>query len=151
MDHHCPWVGNCIGYYNYKFFMNMLYTVMLLTIIIVVSTRRLVHFTLLSTTVEPEVVYFVVFCYFTTFALMLLITLFFSFHVYLMVNNYTTIEFCEKRQESEQFKDSPYNRGWYLNFKAVLGNNPIFWPFPIAPDYEGEGLYFKLREDIDFN
>jgi len=116
MDHHCPWVGNCIGFYNYKFFMSMLFSVTLLVNVVWIQTRSLVNVALLSVDAESEVVFFIVMCFFLAFTLALLVSVFFAFHIYLMCSNYTTIEFCEKRKDKEQFKVSPYNRGFWHNF-----------------------------------
>ena len=73
-----------------------------------------------------------------------IITLFFLFHLWLVSNQYSTIEYCEKRRSrSGIFNErSPYDLGTLQNLKSVLGNNVFLWFFPIDRDYSGQGLYF---------
>ena len=72
----------------------------------------------------------------------LILTPFTGFHLWLVANNKTTLEYCERSNPSIS-----YDFGIFHNFCQVFGYNPLFWLFPIqtAP---GEGIGFDRRKVI---
>ena len=124
MDHHCPWVANCIGFYNYKYFMNMLFYTTYLVWFIVGTTTGLVQEVLITDTIDYKIAYYIITSYLLSVVLGLVITGFFTFHLWLISKQYTTIEFCEKRSDGDSnFKTSPYNLGFFRNLQNDLGKN----------------------------
>jgi hypothetical protein len=73
-----------------------------------------------------------------------LLTLFVSFHVYLMFNGMTTIEFCEKSKR-RNFVCPNYSKGFLGDIKTVLGDNVLLWLLPMSPP-SGDGMTF-VSED----
>ena len=133
MDHHCPWVANCIGFYNYKYFLNMLFYTSITTMQVAVTTFPLVQLPLYDNTVNYAAAYYVLTTYILNATLCLIITGFFCFHIYLLMNNSTTIEYCEKRAETYVYpRLSPYNLTIRKNVIAVLGSNVFTWFMPFC-------------------
>jgi hypothetical protein len=63
----------------------------------------------------------------------------------MILNNYTTIEFCEKkRKDIPGYENSPFLMdGWKKNFKEALGERPWLWVLPVFDRVQGSGLYYR--------
>merc|ERR1711934_1259357 len=151
MDHHCPWINNCVGYYNYKFF--YLFITYALLILVWVSTTSFLNF--LRSVASPDVLDFgsdsfmIVFCwlYCTLFGVAL--GGFVTFHTYLLVQNFTTIELVEKKGSPARGKQyvHPWDLGAVENIEESLGQNPLLWMIPTRVGMRGNGVRFHASHE----
>jgi len=141
MDHHCPWIYNCVGYRNHKYFFLLLLYSAFCTQWITWTMLESVEADF-STSSSFSSMFFVLFGETLAAFMGFMVTGFFAFHVWLMMKSMTTIEFCEKNMKSKGHGASLYDRGPYGNVCAVLGDNPLLWLLPLNPPVEGNGIYF---------
>jgi len=141
MDHHCPWIYNCVGFKNQKFFFQLLFYTFVCT--------QLISWTMFSSmkqALDEDQDFYNMFALLFGETLCgflgIMATAFFGFHIWLMSKAMSTIEFCEKSMKKTGYNHSAYDRGICANFADVLGDWPWLWLLPIA-DYKGDGLSFK--------
>jgi len=139
MDHHCPWLYNCVGFANHKFFFLLLFYSAIDTHFI--TWTMLESVTVALDPATPFLRMFLLLFGETLAGLIALAsTMFFVFHVWLMFRAMTTIEFCEKSVKRVQ-KTNSFDWGIMRNMQAVLGSNTLLWLLPCSPP-EGDGLSF---------
>lgn len=151
MDHHCPWIMNCVGFRNHKFFFLLVVYAVANCFYITFTIVESVHRTTIEET-PPTNRFLLVLGMMLAIIMGILMTGFLSFHTWLMFQGMTTIEFCEKTLSSgpgfnSASKHVSYDKGIWMNLKAVLGPKPLLWLLPLAPP-EGTGLYFSNSSSL---
>jgi hypothetical protein len=57
----------------------------------------------------------------------------------------STIEQREKITKLTNTSLFPFDIGFYSNWCAVFGNNPIFWFLPLNSNYSGYGVLYESK------
>ncbi|CAK9438957.1 uncharacterized protein LODBEIA_P31810 [Lodderomyces beijingensis] len=170
MDHYCPWFAICIGFFNYKFFVQFLCYIATYCWIVFAITVAVLYNFLFSDKYSDQYlsINLVVQCVLaSTFAFT--VTIFASFSVYLMSRNLSTIEFQEQRWNYRGANNYNYefdgngkrkqlanifDLGFKENLKQVLGTSWTSWLLPvdvnvrIADSGFRNGINFKVNEEV---
>ncbi|XP_072997151.1 probable protein S-acyltransferase 16 [Typha latifolia] len=155
MDHHCVWINNCVGHENYKVFLVfLLYAVIACIHAMVLFMGSAAENALKDQQPSGDSSRTsVIICGVLLFPLMLALIILLGWHIYLIFQNKTTIEYHEgvramwlAEKEGSIYRH-PYDLGVYENLVSVLGPNILCWICPMQKDI-GSGLRFRTSYDI---
>ncbi|KAM6547774.1 hypothetical protein CsatB_019450 [Cannabis sativa] len=116
-DHHCPWVGQCIGLRNYPYFIMFISTSTIMCIYVFVFSwisilrERSIIWVVMSRDILSVIL--IVYCFIVVWFVGGLT----FFHFYLICTNQTTYENFRYRYDK---KKNPFNKGIFGNLKEVM-------------------------------
>ena len=163
MDHHCPWIGNCVGFANHRAFV-----LFLLWITIGCGMSAFLSWPVFSFAIDtsipwPVEVFYVsrmsvFFLFAACAALSFACGALCAFHFYLIFSGQTTIETLINSSHILQYQrlnliyKNPYDLGYRNNFSSFFGFDPLLvhrWLLlPIFSPVPGDGFSYSIRPDL---
>ena len=123
-DHHCPWIGNCVGLLNHKiFWLFLLYSViglLICCITVTFNTKKYHNYDFLQMSSGALA--------FSTFIMLI-------FHSGVILLNWTTLEGPTLYDENI-FSKMSYTQCW----EATFGTNKFLWLIPVTSISPTAGL-----------
>jgi len=150
MDHHCPWINNCVGVKNHKYFVLFLFwCISTIGLYCIVQGIRLYQVATSDFTEFPaELIILIVWMSIYIPVLFLIGALFF-YQFSLIITGATTVEtneISEAKREAELIGKSyrfQYDLGTQDNLFEFFGTDFTIWVYPFSPKLYGDGVQFR--------
>ena len=136
-DHHCPWIGNCVGKRNYRYFYMFIVSLAFLCVFIFASV--ITHLVLLSRNGNfldaikqtPASLIELIICFFSVWSILGLA----GFHTYLMSSNQTTNEDIKGSFSSKRSTATPGSPKNPFSTGSVFSNCCLILCGPTPPRF----------------